>query len=291
MLETKPKAHICPVCGSSTKRVHDYRMQTIKDLPFQLKHCYLILRKRRYACSCGKRFYENYSFLPRYFQRTSRLTSFIAAALHDTRSISSIASSCNVSTATVNRILDTISFDKPSIPTVLSIDEFKGNADGEKYQCILVNPVKHSVLDILPARSQALLVSYFRKIPKSERYRVKFFVCDMWKPYTDLAETFFPNATIVIDKYHFIRQVTWAIENVRKRIQKTMPAALRKYYKHSRSLIISKYGKLYGDKRKECDLMLLYNDNLRLAHYLSNPGLITPPVRTMDIHCRTVTDS
>ena len=268
MLETKPKEHICPSCEQLTKRVHDYRMQTIKDLPFQMKHSYLVLRKRRYVCSCGKRFYENYSFLPRYFQRTSRLTAFIADALHDTRSITSVAKMCNVSTATVNRILDTISFGKPKIPQVLSIDEFKGNADGQKYQCILVDPIKHSVLDILPSRSQAHLTSYFRDIPKSERYRVKFFVCDMWKPYTELAQTFFPNADIVIDKYHFIRQVTWAVENVRKRVQKTMPASLRKYYKRSRSLILTRYDKLKDEKKKECDLMLLYNDDLRLAHYL-----------------------
>ena len=268
LLETNPKEHPCPACGLLTKRVHDYRMQIIKDLPFQMKHCYLVLRKRRYTCSCGKRFYENYSFLPKYFQRTSRLTAFIADALHDTRSITSVAKMCNVSTATVNRILDTISFGRPKIPYVLSIDEFKGNADGQKYQCILVDPLKHSVLDILPSRSQVHLTSYFRDIPKTERYRVKFFVCDMWKPYTELAQSFFPNASIVIDKYHFIRQVTWAIESVRKRVQKTMPASLRKYYKRSRSLILTRYDKLKDEKKKECDLMLLYNDDLRLAHYL-----------------------
>ncbi|MBR4983501.1 MAG: ISL3 family transposase [Lachnospiraceae bacterium] len=268
MLETKPKEHIYPVCGRNTKRIHDYRMQTIKDLPFQLKHCYLILRKRRYVCSCGKRFYENYSFLPKYFQRTSRMTAFIADALHDTRSVTSVAKMCNVSTATVNRILDTISYGRPDIPLAISIDEFKGNAGGQKYQCILVDPIKHSVLDILPSRSQTQLVSYFRSIPKKERYRVKFFVCDMWRPYTDLAQSFFPNATVVIDKYHFIRQVTWAIENVRKRIQKTMPGYLRKYYKRSRSLILTRYDKLKDEKKQECDLMLLYNDDLRLAHYL-----------------------
>lgn len=268
MLETNAREHICPICGQTTKRVHDYRMQTIKDLPFQMKHCYLVLRKRRYLCSCGKRFYENYSFLPRYFQRTSRLTAFIANALHATCSVTSVARTCNVSAATVNRILDTISFGKPKIPSVLSIDEFKGNANGQKYQCILVDPVKHTVLDILPSRSQSYLVSYFRDIPKNERYRVKFFVCDMWRPYTELAQTFFPNATVVIDKYHFIRQATWAIENVRKRIQKTMPAHLRKYYKRSRSLILTRYFKLKGEKKQACDLMLLYNDDLRLAHYL-----------------------
>jgi len=267
-LETKPKEHVCPACGTLTKRIHDYRMQTIKDLPFQLKHSYLILKKRRYVCSCGKRFYEDYSFLPRYFHRTSRLTAFIAASLHDTISLSSVAKRCNVSTSTVNRILDTISFQRPTLSQTISIDEFKGNAGGEKYQCILVDPVKHSVLDILPSRSQTFLTSYFREIPKAERYRIKFFVCDMWRPYTDLAKIFFPNATIVIDKYHFIRQTTWAIESVRKRLQKTMPASLRKYYKRSRSLIFTRYNKLKDENKKSCDLMLLYNDDLRLAHYL-----------------------
>lgn len=267
-LETKPKLHPCPVCGHLTKRIHDYRMQSIKDLPFQLKHCYLILKKRRYVCPCGKRFFEDYSFLPRYFQRTSRLTAFIASSLHDTSPVSMIAKRCNVSTSTVNRILDTISFRREALRQTLSIDEFKGNAGGEKYQCILVDPVKHSVLDILPSRSQAYLTSYFRNIPKAERYRIKFFSCDMWPPYTELAKTFFPNATIVIDKYHFIRQTTWAIENVRKRLQKTMPTTLRKYYKRSRSLILTRYKKLKDENKRACDLMLLYNDDLRLAHYL-----------------------
>lgn len=90
MLKPKPKEHICPACGKSTKRIHGYRMQTIKDLPFQLKHCCLILRKRRYVCSCGKRFYEDYTFLPRYLQHTAQLTAFIASALHENRSVVSI---------------------------------------------------------------------------------------------------------------------------------------------------------------------------------------------------------
>lgn len=112
------------------------------------------------------------------------------------------------------------------------------------------------------------MVSYFREIPRAERYRVNFFVCDMWRLYTDLAETFFPNATIVINQYHFIRQTTRAIENVRKQLQITMTVTLHKYYKHSRSLILTRYDKLKDEKKKACDLILLYNDDLRLAHYL-----------------------
>ena len=111
-LETKPAQQICPHCGTSTKKIHDYRSQTIKDLPFQLNHCYLVLKKRRYTCSCGKHFYEKYSFLPRYFQRTSRLTAFLAHSLHKNQSIQDLSLSANVSSSTVHRILDTVSYSR-----------------------------------------------------------------------------------------------------------------------------------------------------------------------------------
>lgn len=64
-----------------------------------------------------------------------------------------IAKASNVSETTVGRILDTILFPKPStLPRVFSIDEFKGDANGEKYQIIITDPKKHRVLDILPDR-------------------------------------------------------------------------------------------------------------------------------------------
>lgn len=268
-IETKPTRQTCPRCGAQTKRIHDYRMQTIHDLPFQLKDTFLILRKRRYLCtSCNKRFSEKYSFLARYQQRTKRLTYQIADMLRSVESIKSIAARSNVSVSTVQRILDTIDYHRPTLKDCISIDEFKGNADTGKYQCILVNPKQKSILDILPDRSTVNLSSYFREIPKKERYRVKFFLCDMYQPYVDLAHSYFPNAIVIIDKYHFIRQTTWAIENVRKRLQKSMPAPLRKYYKRSHKLILTRYEKLKDENKKACDLMLQYNDDLRLAHRL-----------------------
>jgi transposase len=267
-IETKAIPQVCPCCGQTTKRIHDYRFQTIKDLPLQMKHCYLILKKRRYRCSCGKRFYEKYKFLARYQQRTTRLTKYIVNELRNSISLKSVAQKANVSIYTVLRILDTIHYTCPPLKDSISIDEFKGNAETGKYQCIIVNPKQCSIMDILPDRSQSHLSAYFREIPGSERNRVKFFVCDMWQPYVDLAHSHFPNAKVIIDKYHFIRQVTWAIEKVRKDLQKTMPASLRKYYKRSRKLILTRYDKLEDENKKACDLMLYYNDDLRKAHML-----------------------
>jgi transposase len=267
-IKTDPHEHTCPKCASKTSRVHDYREQIIKDLPFQFKHTYLVLRKRRYVCSCGKRFFESYDFLPRYHRMTNRLAFFICQELSRLTSMTSVANTANVSISTVMRVFNCINYGTPALPKVLCIDEFKGNAETGKYQCILVDGEKNKVLDIISDRSQSQLVSYFKKIPRKERHSVKFFVCDMWQPYVDLARIFLPNAKIVIDKYHFIRQVTWAIENVRKRLQKTMPSNLRKYYKRSRKLILTRYHKLKDENKDAVDLMLLYNDDLRVAHKL-----------------------
>jgi len=267
-IETAPSVQTYPSCGNQTRRIHDHRLQEVKDLPFQLKHTCLVLKKRRYVCRCGKRFLEKYHFLPSYQRRTLRLSYKAVDLLRHLISIRTVAEFTNLSVSTLTRLLDTVSYPLPSLPECISIDEFKGNTDAGKYQCILTDAKKRRILNILPDRTQGHLSSYFRQMDRGARHRVKFFVCDMWQPYVDLAKTYFPNATIIIDKYHFIRYVTWAIENVRKRLQKTMPADLRKYYKRSRKLILTRYKKLKGDNKSSCDLMLLYNDDLREAHYL-----------------------
>ncbi|MCX7695400.1 MAG: transposase, partial [Caloramator sp.] len=43
----------------------------------------------------------------------------------------------------------------------------------------------------------------FKKIKNCNS--IQFFICDMWQPYINLAKTYFKNAVIVIDKFHYIR--------------------------------------------------------------------------------------
>ena len=61
-IEQPQKMCTCPHCGERTKRIHDYRYQRIKELPAFEKEVVLILRKRRYVCSCGKSFLSRTAF-------------------------------------------------------------------------------------------------------------------------------------------------------------------------------------------------------------------------------------
>ena len=105
------------------------------------------------------------------------------------------------------------------------------------------------IFDVLYSRKGTYLVDYFKSLDQSKHMKVQYFSVDINKTFIDLARIYFPNAKIVIDRYHFVRQVYWALENVRKRIQKRMLPSLRKYYKRSKSLITKRKAKLSNNNR------------------------------------------
>ena len=268
-MQLEVKEHECPCCHSTTKKIHDYRVQRITDVPYFNKKVIFVLRKRRYVCPhCGKRFAEKNTFLPKYHQMTNRLVAYIISRLQNTLPFTQIAKEVGVSVSTVIRVFDLLSYGKPKLPNVLSIDEFKGNTGQEKYQVILTDPVNHIVLDILPKRTKYELTDYFKKYPREERLKVEYFVSDMYKPYRELSETWFRNATVIADKYHWTRQVVWSFENVRKRIQKQFSKQYRIYFKNSRKLLIKHYGELTEEQKIQVSVMLSVSADLSTAYYL-----------------------
>lgn len=267
-VEIPQKEHICPCCSKPTNTVHDYRIQKIKDISAFGKTVSILYKKRRYRCNfCGKRFYENNTFLPRYHRMTSRLVAHVIDTLRSVRSFTSVAKDTGLSTSTVIRIFDHVSYPKADIGEALSIDEFKGNTGGEKYNCILTDPINKRVLDILPKRHGHFLSSYFKQYPAEKRQQVKYFVSDMWRTYADSASVWFKNAVQIVDKYHWIRQCIWAFENVRKEEQKKLGAGLRKYFKRSKRLLTKRYDSLSDEEKQQVNVMLYYSANLSNAYY------------------------
>ena len=104
-IEQPRKKCTCPRCGEITNRIHDYRYQRVKELPAFEKNVVLILRKHRYVCSCGKRFFEPNTFLARYQRMTKRAIMGLLDKLSDSRSYTSVAREFNISTSTVIRFL------------------------------------------------------------------------------------------------------------------------------------------------------------------------------------------
>ena len=269
-LELPRKEHICPACGSVTDRVHDYRLQIIKDVPLA-KNTFLCLRKRRYRCNCGKRFFENTPFLPRYYRVTSRLAARIIQAFENLVSAKEIGCRFNVSGITAMRYFRCVNHKTQKLPEVLSLDEFKGNSGGQKYNSIVADPQNHKVIDILPNRYEIDLIRYFSQF--ESRKDVKYFVCDMNSHFRQVAKICFKNAQIVADRYHVIRQVYWAMERVRKNEQNKLSARFRKYFKKSKYLLMKPTEKLTDDEANQLALMLEIAPRLADAYRLKNEFL------------------
>lgn len=199
---------------------------------------------------------------------TKRLIASIAREFKELYSIKSISRRYSVSTSTVTRVLSYLSVERKSLPQVLLIDEFKGDSGSYKYQCSLLDGITHEIIDIVRSRQENILLEYFKNIPKEERDNVKIFVSDMSKTFKNVKNAYFKKAVHIADKYHFVRQVSWSLENVRKRIQKDIPTKLRIYLKRSKSILTKPMQKLNDDQKREAALMLEISEELRLAYGL-----------------------
>ena len=278
-LELPRAAHTCPVCGATTDRIHDYRTQTIKDVPLA-RDTFLHLRKRRYRCACGKRFFEKNTFLPRYYRVTSRLVTEILFSFKKLIPATEIGSRFNVSAVTAMRYFSLFNKKLTKLPEVISLDEFKGNSGGQKYNSIVADPQNKEVLDILPNRYKNDLITYFSQFPN--RKQVKYFVCDMNPHFRQVAKTCFPKSKIVADRYHVIRQVYWAMERVRKNEQNHLSERFRKYFKKSRYLLSRPPEKLTDEEMSRLALMFEIAPRLADAYRLKNDFLTV--IRTKSSH-------
>lgn len=266
---TKPRVQKCPNCGSVHMYYHDKRKQKIKDLPIQNKSVILNLTRYRYKCKeCGKKSEKQPKFVQKKCQMTDRLKLQIYKEYNDVVKVKKIAETLNISTATIQREIDKIRVQRKTLSEVMCIDEFKGDSGKEKYQVSIGNGKDHEITDILPSRKIDELSKYFSKITKEEREKVKYYVSDMSPIFKKIREIYFPNSVYITDRYHFIRQVTWALENVRKEEQKKMNRNDRIYFKRSRSLLHKTRKQLTDEEKLKVSLMLEKNENIRQAYKL-----------------------
>lgn len=270
LLEVQMKRRLseCPACQTLTDQIHDYRVQRVKDCPMQGKRVVWLYRKRRYRCPCcGKRFYEANYLVPKRHRLTSRLAAQCIGMLGLKQSRKDIALQLGVSPSTITRWLHLRDYTKPSLlPEIMSIDEFKGDTEYGKFSCILTSPLNKQVLDILPTRYSSQIYAYLQGF--SNRNQVKYFIMDMNREYLRIAKMLLPKATVVIDRFHVVRYCTWALENVRKRVQKALPKQERIYFKRSRKLLLSHMDKLSSQNKTAVERMLLVSPDLREAYLL-----------------------
>ena len=258
----------CPCCGCSTSKIHDHYTQKIKDIPIQFKPTTIFLKKTRYECkNCGKSFYPKNDFIAKYKRKSKRLVYYIVDQLKNNIAASTIAKNLNIDTGFISKMLPYLSVTNSTLPRVLCIDEFKGNSGKYKYQVALLDGETHKIIDILECRHKHFLCDYFKKFPTEQLDNVKYLVTDLWEPYKDIGMTYFRKAKIVADHFHWVRYACNALDKIRIEVQNNLPKSERKYFKHSRHLLLSRRCKIKENRYDELENMLInYSENLRIAY-------------------------
>jgi transposase len=178
-----------------------------------------------------------------------------------------IAAMTGTSVSGVSRCLNLVSAMRPAqLPEVLSFDEFKGDTNGERFHSIITDPKNRRIFDILPTRNARDIQEYLRQF--DNRDKVKYVVIDMNRGYRDVAKTFLPCAKIVIDRFHVVRYCTWAMDDVRRRVQKALPPEKRRYFKRSRRLLLARRSRLSDEDRAAVDVILYHSEDLIRAYAL-----------------------
>jgi len=221
--------HHCEKCGCIYSNRNQFEKHGFKPSLITLPkvsnmNAYLKLRKQRILChECGSTFTLRTNIVEPncYISNNTKLA--IALEASDIISECDIAKRFNTSHSTVNRIINSYyEIHHPhrhKLPECLCFDEFKSvkSCDGAM-SFIYCDAQTGEIIDIVEDRRLKNLITYFQRFSRETRLNVKVIVIDMYKPYISLIKSLFPNAKIVIDRFHIVQLISRALNKTRIRI-------------------------------------------------------------------------
>ena len=168
----------------------------------------LRLKKRRFQCkSCRRVTVAETSIVEKNCQISNLVRQKVTQLLTEKVSLTDIARRLRVSTSTVYRKLYQFTFKEhyDKFPAVMSWDEF-GFKKGE-LAFVAQNYETNELITILDNHRQTTIRNYFLKYLLKVRQQVQFITMDMSGAYIPLARKLFPNAKIVLDRFHIIQHL------------------------------------------------------------------------------------
>jgi transposase len=264
-LETISPPSICLCCGSVKGDIVGYGrdMQIFMDTPMYGKRVGLHINRRRMKCrDCNSTFLEPLRDMHDGHRATRRLVEYIEKRVMLKETFARIAADVGLSEWTIRSIFDEFAALEqkryhPDTPRFLGIDEahlFR------HYRCVITDVEKRTIIDLLENRSTISVANYLRKM--HNRNRVEVVCMDMWQPYREAVKAVFPEAKIVVDKYHVVRYASQGMDDIRKDVKKTLTAEKqRRAFKHDRYALLKRPDKLNA------------HEQLALGHCLTYPLL------------------
>lgn len=223
-LESTEKQAICTCCGNKSSKLHQNNELTIRDLPWGDQKVYLKINRRQMRCEkCGKKFLEELSYVRKKRTYTDRLRNKIIKEVLN-GDLKNTAERNGFSEQEVETMLKDLGEElrtkKPQNLKRLGIDEIALIKGQGHYYAVFVDIDTGKLVGIVEKRTEKEIVEYLKSWGEKVLGQIKEVSIDLWVGYKNVAEKLMPQAQIVADRFHVMKQVNEELDAARKQVKR-----------------------------------------------------------------------
>lgn len=219
-LENKKTITTCPHCHKTTDKVHQSHRYRVRDIPLSSFDVFLNINRRQFRCkNCQKVFSEELNFVKKRRTYTKRLAEKVVREVLETDVVNT-GKRNRMSPAEIETLLKEVEEDllkeKPTDLKKLGIDEITHLKGGKKYSAVLVDLDKRKPIAFLEKRNKEVIAEYLVGLGSGILNQIEEVSIDLWIPYKSVVEELIPNAQVVADRFHVMKQINEELDSRRK---------------------------------------------------------------------------
>jgi transposase len=117
-------------------------------------------------------------------------------------------------------------------------------------------------------RSEASMQQFYAEIGPKKAKKIRLAVMDMWKPFRNVTQERAPQAAILFDKFHVLKHLNDAMDQVRKSEYARLTGKDRRFIKGQKYALLSHWQNLELDGKKALKTLFAANKRLSTAYLL-----------------------
>jgi transposase len=219
-IQNQSKFGQCPRCKKTTNKTHQNHWYMVRDIPMSDYQVFLKVNRRQLKCTeCQTVFSEKLSFVKTRRTYTKRLANKVIKEVLET-DVENAARRNRMTSSEIETILKELEKDllkeKPKQIKKLGIDEITQLKGGKNYAAILVDLETRRPIALLEKRNKAVIAEYLSSLGSEVLNQIEEVSIDLWVPYKSLIQEMMPNAQVVADRFHVMKQINQELDEKRK---------------------------------------------------------------------------
>lgn len=150
----------------------------------------------------------------------------------------------------------------------MSIDEIALEKGHGNFVLVLSAPEEGYVLEVLSDRERKTLENWLDGLPPEVKKAIKVVNLDMWEPYTLAGKAKLPQARIVVDRFHVMKNLNHCLTLARREIQRTASNEVKEQLKGSRWVLVKNQKDLNEKQRAKLESLYQVSPELKICHQL-----------------------